>query len=224
MFEPLTRTEIPGGWTEQTIVIGGRSFRLTLPADADAVLTQAAELPDDRLAESDPYWAMLWPAARAMAEFVLRSRWTRGVSALELGCGVGLVGVAALAAGLDVTVTDYSPLAVSVALTNARRNGFVRARGQVLDWREPPALRYPLILASDVLYDASRHAALLECVARLLDRSGVCWIGDPGRHLVEPFLNQAEAHGFAVTLRNESGQEISVPLAGRFQLIELTRA
>ena len=50
---------------------------------------------------------------------------------LDLGCGAGIVGLAACCAGVapeKVTLTDVDPLAVSIAHRNLDNNGFVGAR------------------------------------------------------------------------------------------------
>ena len=41
-----------------------------------------------------PYWPYLWPAAYAMSAAVLRENWPPGAAALEIGAGIGLVGLA----------------------------------------------------------------------------------------------------------------------------------
>ena len=71
-----------------------------------------------------PYWADLWPAARMLAKAVLAEPWPPGLTALEVGCGLGLPGVAALASGLRVAFSDYDATAVRFAADNARLNGF----------------------------------------------------------------------------------------------------
>jgi predicted nicotinamide N-methyase len=57
---------------------------------------------DERL----PYWADVWPSARVLAERVATMQ-VDDRRFLELGCGAGLVSVAAAIAGFDITATDY---------------------------------------------------------------------------------------------------------------------
>ena len=204
--EPLGSPGIPGGWAELTQVIGNHCFELLVPADPDEFLNQLDESADVHVA--DPNWSAIWSAAPTLAECVVRRCWPSGTSALELGCGVGLVGLAALAAGVSVTFSDYVPLAVSVARENARRNGFPAATGLPLDWRDPPTLKpFPLVLASDVLYEKQLHADLLTTLDRVLAADGECWIGDPARSAATDFAKLARRRGYHVTIdRDEPGK------------------
>jgi SAM-dependent methyltransferase len=145
-------------------------------------------------------------------------------SCLELGCGSGLVGLAALAAGYEVTFSDYVPQAVELALENAARNGLSGARGLVLDWRRPLSLQFPFIVAADVTYDRTNLAPLLDTLDRMLAPGGEAWLGDAGRGPAAEFLTLAADRGFAVSLLDEDDRPAIVPALGRCQRIVLRRA
>ncbi len=229
--EGMTPFEIPGGWSRQAVKLAGHSFQLVIPADPDCVLESqlAAEADGSAAAGSvspDPYWAALWSSATPTAEAVLRAEWRGDESVLELGCGAGLVGLAALARGLKVTFSDYVPQAIELARQNARLNGFPTAQCLLLDWHFPPQLsldqRYAVLLASDVLYDRSCHQPLLDAIDRFLAADGVCWIGDPGRFHARSFHRLASRR-FHVQLRDQDGQFFHVPAAGSYQMFVLRR-
>jgi ETFB lysine methyltransferase len=226
---------VPGGWSEREVAVGRRMFRLLTPADPDEFLNHLVEPIDTSQPHlADPYWAKLWPAAAYLAEAVLRSREpgvrSRGSgvggqqACLELGCGSGLVGLAALAAGYDVTFSDYVPQAVELALENAARNGFDGAKGLVLDWRSPPDLQSPFIVAADVTYDRMNLGPLLDTVERMLEPGGEAWFGDAGRGPVAEFVALATDRGWLVSLLDEDHRPASVPALGHCQRIVLRRA
>jgi predicted nicotinamide N-methyase len=223
----IAQTAIPGGWTDRSVAVGPFLFQLWTPADPDELLNQldesATNLPQHL---ADPYWAKLWPAAPLLADAVVRNPPARGTRVLELGCGSGLVGIAALAAGLDVTFSDYVPLAVELALANARRNGFKRANGIVLDWRSAAGAedeRFELILAADVTYDRENLNPLLDTVERRLAPAGKAWFGDAGRSPASDFVTRAAARGWRVVLFDEHDRPATSCELGCYRRIALTR-
>jgi predicted nicotinamide N-methyase len=227
----LSQTPLPGGWTIRQIAIGRHRFELLVPADPDELLKHLVE-PLDRTPShlADPYWAKLWPAAELLASALLQTDFVERLSpvadrtCLELGCGSGLAGIAAQAAGLEVTFSDYVPQAVELALENAARNGFPQARGLVLDWRRPPSLQFPLILAADVTYDRANLAPLLGTLDAMLAAGGWAWFADAGRGPAAEFLSQARERGWSVTLLDDQGAPLTAPTLGRCQQFVLRRA
>ena len=216
---------IPGGWGEQVIRVGSRELRLILPADPDAFLEHLEDpVTTDEPHLADPYWSKLWPAAIPLAEALLRGAFPRGVRVLELGCGSGVAGLAALAAGLEVTFSDYVPRAVELALENSARNGLAPARGLVFDWHEPLAEQWPVIIAADVVYDRAHLDALLNTLEQMLAPGGVAWLGDAGRGPVAELIRRASDRGWSVRLYDEHDQPRPGPVLGHYQLVVLRRA
>jgi predicted nicotinamide N-methyase len=182
---------------EETVVVGGRPLRLLRPRDGDAVL-------DELLAEDDPdedrlpFWTQLWPSGTALAQ-ALAARPLAGRRVLELGCGLGLVGVTAAWAGASVLVVDRSPEAVTFAAANAARNG-VTLQTAVCAFDQPGRLLaeapWDLVVAADVLYEHRNVPVLLWLLPRLVGPAGEVWLADPGRPMLPRFLAGAEATGW----------------------------
>jgi predicted nicotinamide N-methyase len=146
-----------------------------------------------------PYWSEIWPASRMLAKAVLREPWHSDSACLEIGCGLGLGGIAALACGLDVTFADWDVHALRFAAANARLNGFDRFRTTAMDFRSPPAgLRVPVLIGSDLLYLAGSVDPLIAFIDAVLDPDGVCLIADPGRETARPFGDAGEKAGLRV--------------------------
>lgn len=106
----------------QTIEVASRTVQV-LVADCDAVMEMyIAAGQGDR----DPYWTCVWPSSVAMAEEILaRPELVAGRRVADLGCGLGVGGVAAAMAGAaEVVLLDREPLAIQCALINAKLNGF----------------------------------------------------------------------------------------------------
>lgn len=180
---------IPGGWTEREVLLGGRRHALLVPAEPDDVLFHLEEHSDPTQGlGADPYWARLWPTSLNLADSILAAEWPAHATAIELGCGIGVAGLAALARGMHVTFSDYNPIAVDLAVENARRCGYEAVSGMVLDWRSPPARKFDVILASDVIYDRQLHVPLMETLEALAHERSIVWIGDGGRSATEDFV------------------------------------
>src|SRR5688572_20610733 len=223
----ITDNAVPGGWSDREMEVGPHVFRLFTPTDPDELLNHL-ESPEATTQPhlADPYWAKLWPAAPLLAATLVRNPPPRGMRALELGCGSGLVGITALACGLDVTFSDYVPLAVDLALEDAARNGFSNAKGLVLDWRsvdQSTSARFPLVLAADVTYDRSNIDPLLNALEQLLAPGGQAWFGDAGRSPAEDFVRRARDRKWSVSLYDEHDQPAAMPMLGRYQRFVLRR-
>jgi len=169
------------------------------PRDSEALLDEEAF---DARDEYLPYWAELWPSAIALARAVAR-RGLSGRRVLELGCGLGLPGLAAAVGGARVTLTDWAPEAVVAARDNAGRNG-VAVEALVCDWRAPEAVvaRAPwdLVLLADVLYEERNVAPLLDLLPRL---GGEVLLADPDRATAAPFLAAAAERWTVTTTRDD---------------------
>jgi predicted nicotinamide N-methyase len=173
----------------ETVYVEGRSIMIERPIDADRLLDdpmiREANIRDDYM----PYWADIWPASRMMAKAILRERWAefplRGadkIEALEIGCGLGVAGIAALMQGLRVTFSDYDVTALRFAARNARLNGFTDFRTLPLDWRFPPEdQKFAVIIAADLTYELRNIDPLLALVKKLLLPGGICLLTDPDR-------------------------------------------
>ncbi len=175
---------------------GSMTIRLTKIKDLDAMLEEVDPVTfadDERL----PYWADLWPSAIGLARYLDREVSLQDKRVLELGCGLGLLGVVAARDGARVLCTDYEADALSFARYNARQNGCRHIRFRLVDWRRPALKRrYDVILASDVIYEARNFGPLVALLQRFLARGGCALFADPGRPNAVPFFALLRQRGF----------------------------
>ncbi|MBA2347574.1 MAG: methyltransferase domain-containing protein [Solirubrobacterales bacterium] len=178
----------------------GRDVVIARPREPEALIDDAAFEQRD---EFMPYWAELWPSAIALAK-VLARRELGGRRVLELGCGVGLAGIAAAVGGARVTLTDWAPEAIAVAQANARRND-VEVEARVVDWRAPEELvaaaPWDLVVLADVLYEERNVDALLPLLPRL---GPEILLADPDRAGATPFLEEASTGWRIDTTRDDT--------------------
>lgn len=143
-----------------------------------------------------PFWGVLWPSAEALVQAVALWGDLSGKRILELGCGIGAVGIVAAALGADVTVSDIVPAAVALAERNAGNNG-VTVRGRVFDWNAPPEDlgEFDGILAADVLYADGMLRGVLRFIRRHLAQGGHAVITDPMRVMEGGVAGACRLHG-----------------------------
>ena len=181
-FFPTTPLDALGPIVREQVRIDQRTFLLDRPDESDRTLDHPAIKEAFAADEYLPYWTDLWPAARMLAKVILREKWAPGLEALEVGCGLGLPGIAALSAGLRVTFSDFDATALRFAAENARANGFQEFKVLQLDWRHPPAdLRVPVVLASDLVYELRNVAPLVDLLTHVLLPGGLCLLTDQDR-------------------------------------------
>ena len=107
---------------------------ISRPVDYDRLIDDAAADPEQNL----PYWAELWPSGVALAAKIARDpAIVRGRRVLELGCGLGVTAIAALRAGADLLVTDYSPEALALCSLNALDQAGAQPKTLRVNWRDP---------------------------------------------------------------------------------------
>ncbi len=199
----------------------GRDLVLSGPADPNALLAEPRV--EERFDEDEymPYWSDIWPASAGMADYLLASELRpagRHRLAVELGCGLGLAGVAAGMLGWNIVLTDYDTDALAYAAYNAATNNVSAFSARLLDWRQPPVdLQADLVIAADVMYEPKRRKALLRCMWAILGDSGVALLADPRRDGARGFADSARQAGFEVSLdhwadRQPTGQTIPINL------------
>jgi predicted nicotinamide N-methyase len=175
----------------ETVRVEGRTFRLDRPAGLDKVFDHPAVRSAYAADEYIPYWTDLWAAGRMLAKVVLREPWERFVAhpaVLEIGCGLGLGGIAALARGLPVTFSDCDKTAVAFAAANARLNGFTDFATLPLDLRSPPAGPwFPVVIGSDLMYEQRLVEPLAHFLKVVLSPGGLALITDPDRTSARSF-------------------------------------
>lgn len=198
---------------EETFQHGRLSMRLLMPRAADELLDEAAFERDERM----PYWAELWPSARALTRFLMDRPPLPGSRIIELGAGLALPSIVLRRMGLDPLATDHNQDAMPFVALNAERNGVDGVRTVRLDWRDPePQLgRFDLIVAADVLYEHRNIDMLATCLPRLIAPGGTFLLADPGRRHLPTFLDRLHADGWRAgeTVVVEETQRLSTGIS-----------
>jgi predicted nicotinamide N-methyase len=159
----------------EPIRCGDVEVQLARPEAADL-----AELLDTSIEEA-PYWAELWPSARALGE-VVAARDVAGRRVLEVGCGLALPTLVAAARGADATASDVDAAPLAYVAASARASELPVAT-RVVDFSAPPdgLGAFDLVLAADVLYVDASAAHLAAALPGLLAADGRALLTCPWR-------------------------------------------
>lgn len=175
-------------------------LRITEVEDAYALLDRmvAQEARQGPRAERFPYWAEIWPSSVGLARWFCEQGLEAPAGGVrELGCGLGLVGVALARLGWRVEATDFVETALVFATHNARANQAETHHGTAyLDWRHPAGLPVSCLVAADVVYERQNHAYLNGVLQYLLLPGGRFFLADPQRPAARHFVVLLEEQGY----------------------------
>ena len=193
-------------WHWEEVTIAGRPWRLAVASDPEGMLIDACERQDaGELGVIDPFWATTWRAAAGLDRFLDRLD-LQGVRVLELGCGTGHAGIAAILRGGEVVLTDgvEDPLMLVRMSTRSLRDRcrVERLRFGIDRLSDQP---FPVILGSDVTYLRSLWPELDRCLRVHLEEGGQVLLSDPFRIIANEFRGWIQDHGWRY-------EEYSVPL------------
>ena len=180
---------LPAGAAMREIALGEAKMHLYVPVEdietqdkeVAAILgidTKRVSAQRDALASFDnAIGQKLWPSSIACARMLSQPSSfvpIKGLDIVELGCGLGAVGIsAALAGARSVLLTDFQPASLELARASAEANGVSdRVQTCLLDWTDPGSTlqerAVDLVIGSDVLYSRELSASLMDVVAALL--------------------------------------------------------
>lgn len=202
-------------WTPSLdLHIAGRTLRLRGP-----------DRPPEERGERLTLWWGVTSASLALAETLLEGPDLRGTRATELGCGLGLAGIAAGLRGAHVVFTDGEEVALQHALRNAQEAGIPGARldARLLDWERPPeGSTFDLLLGAEIGYDYMTHGALVDLIPALLAPGGRALLADRRRLVVDRWIGRLRGTGLAAALSETTVRHPGLPVQ-RITLFEMSR-
>jgi len=205
--------------TEYLVDTGPLTFKMEALTDFERTIDQMfaekafqtanGQKTERELLDQCPYFAALWPAARALGRALadLGTSELSGRYFLELGCGLALPGFVASRCGAVVTVSDFHPDVPHFLRRNSIANEVSGVRYWKLDWSlieeqskpDEYSGAFDVIAGSDLLYDPHQPALLAALIRRLSHAGTRVLIADPGRAYLQEFHNLLVGDGFKVT-------------------------
>lgn len=173
---------------------GCETISLIVPEPGDWI-RRGEWTPEIERGAEPPYWVQVWPASVAVLWLLARRGDLSGMRVLDLGCGLGLPGIAAARAGAAVTFADQQPDALGFARWNADRHATGPTPAAVrIDWsREVVGGHFDMIVLADVSYRSVHHIALQRHLADCLAPGGLVIHSDPLRRESDPFVRLLQA-------------------------------
>ena len=106
-----------------------------------------------------------------------------GKRVLEIGCGLALSSIVLQKMGVDITASDYHPLAREFLDRNILRNKLLPIKFLTGNWdtRNPLLGEFDLIIGSDVLYEPAHSESVSQFIDRHSSVDVEVVIVDPGR-------------------------------------------
>lgn len=137
-----------------------------------------------------PYWSRVWPAARALAQFLLRHpECTRNKTVVELGAGLGLPSLVAARNAKAVLCTDYAADAVAIVQQSAATLGLHNFSAAVVDWQHLPTdMEADVLLLSDINYEPGAFGLLLKRIDAFLQKGTTVLLSTPQRLMAKEFV------------------------------------
>ena len=165
-------------------LIGERSFQFLVPQRLEQFLD-----PENPLHQF-PLWSKIWEASLLLAHRLAATAPVTGQSWLELGAGIGVVGIVAAAFQHDITITEYDAHALNFIRANAYLNQCPQDRIMSLDWMQPALnRRFDRIVGSELIYNEKDFPALGTLFKTLLKPNGEILLAGEVRQTNRAFLD-----------------------------------
>jgi len=193
---------------KREVGIRGRRFSFLVPADLEAFIN-----PDDVFRDF-PLWSKIWEASLVLADFLAGMSPQPGRRLLEIGAGVGLVGVVAAAFGHRMTITEINPHALDFIRANCLINEISQIEIVRLDWNSPDLKdRFDYIVGSEVVYHERDFDPLQNLFRRIMKPEGKILLCSEARKITMEFYRRLQS-SFKLSAQKKTirSQEQEIPM------------
>lgn len=197
---------------EVPLNVRGQGFRFLVPRFLEPYLN-----PEDPL-DGFPLWAKIWEASLVLADVLAGTPAVPGRRILEIGGGIGVVGVVAAFFGHQITVSDFNTQALTFAEANRHLNlpGDMAHRLEIraLDWTAPSSLgTFDLLLGSEIVYRKEDYGHLLHLFEQAVAPGGEILLCEGIRKASMDFFAMLQGRYSVKAMRKTlRSRDTSVPL------------
>ena len=162
-------------------------------------------------------FGVVWPSSRVLARHVSNID-LHGKRVLEIGCGIALSSIVLHRLGVDITASDYHPLAREFLEQNVLANLLPPIKFQTGNWEttNPLLTKFDLVIGSDVLYEPAHVDSVSDFIERHCESAAKVIIVDPDRGNRARFTKAMLALGYSHSFeRFHEALEDEEPCKGR---------
>ncbi len=142
-----------------------------------------------------PFWAKIWDASFLLAYFLGRQPVALGQRILEIGAGVGVVGIYAALCGHRVVISDINDEALLFARVNVLLNEATQAEVRKIDWNDTALQdQFDMIVGSEVVYDRECYPLLVSFFNRALSPGGMIFLAKHYEMDAPKFFSELTKH------------------------------
>jgi predicted nicotinamide N-methyase len=171
------------------VVIRNRKFSFFVPKSLDRFIDP------ENVFNNFPLWAKIWEPCLIMADYLASMPVNPEKRFLEIGSGLGLVGIAASSFGHKVTMTEYNHDALNFAKANAHINNCSNLEIMELDWNKPELKgTFDRIMGCEIIYKEESFYPILRLFRTYLQEDGEILLSERVRKLNIEFFRQMSKH------------------------------
>ncbi len=162
--------------------------------DAGLVKSSYDQLLAINAAEPFPFWAKLWPASKALSQFLINNpKWIQDKVVLEMGAGIGQPSLTIAKTCKQLVISDHNKDAVELIEKNILHFKLNNAKAMLLDWNSyNNSIPADTILLSDINYASEAFEPLLNTIEYYLAKGTVIIIATPQRIIGAPFIENLQ--------------------------------
>jgi predicted nicotinamide N-methyase len=173
-------------YTTQTFEFNNRELLLAIPQEK--ALKEWYE--QNKATHSFPFWAKVWPAAKALAQFISSNHeLVAGKKVLEIAGGLGLPSLVAAKFSREVICTDAIKEAISFINSSIKLNSLINITAKVYNWNESAtSSNADVLLMSDVNYNPDDFPQLFAFIQAQMQKPITILLSTPQRLMAKPFI------------------------------------
>jgi predicted nicotinamide N-methyase len=171
------------------VVIREHKFSFFIPKSLDRFIDP------ENVFNNFPLWAKIWKPCLILADYLASMPVNPEKRFLEIGSGLGLVGIAASSFGHKVTMTEYNHDALNFAKANAQINNCSNIKIKKLDWNHPELKgTFDRIIGCEIIYKEESFYPILRLFRTYLKKDGEILLSEKVRKSSIEFFRQMNEH------------------------------